>query len=94
MSDESKEELIAEEIKNLPVAHIPEVIRIKPETLNIFRRLFADIQEKQKELEELKAKLDIAILISLTTKGIPESEFLNWKTNLDEGYHVKLATEK
>lgn len=86
-------ETLEKEIQDLPVIHLPEVVRskkeikIEPEPLGILRRLFLSVQEKQKELEELKTRLDIAVLMSLTTNGVLESEVANWRTNLDDGVH-------
>lgn len=86
-------EELEKEIQNLPVVHLPEIvcskkeIKIEPEPLGVLRRLYVNVQEKQKELEELKTRLDIAVLMSLTTNGVLESEVQNWRTNLDEGIH-------
>lgn len=95
MVEQQDNEAPEKEIKDLPTTDLPEVIsskkeiKINPESLNIFRRMFIEIQNKQKEVEELKNKLDLIILISLTSNGVPELEFHNWRTDLDNGIHVE-----
>lgn len=93
MEQQQDNETLEKEIQDLPVVHLPEVVRskkeikIEPEPLSVLRRLYVNVQEKQKELEELKTRLDIAVLMSLTTNGVLESEVANWRTNLDDGVH-------
>lgn len=67
-------------------------IKISPQTLQILQRLFVNVEEKKKQYEEADKALKDAILISMTTNGIGEINFYDWRTNLNEGYHVKRSS--
>lgn len=65
-------------------------IQISNGALDILRRLFLSVEEKQRELDDVKEKLNIAITMSLALNEIKEHEYSEWKTDLDEGVHKKI----
>jgi hypothetical protein len=85
MQEETKEQTTVQ----LEQVKIPEQIRISEQALNILRKLHIEMENKKKEYEESQLRLHIAVLVSLTARGISESDFDNWKTNLDLGVHIK-----